>query len=66
MLFVAAERVDEVLATAHQIWQTECEQARRIRSSETLRQQTAFNDYLTRRRPVVHLPAASSANRRSH
>ncbi|MGH3940414.1 MAG: RraA family protein [Pseudonocardiaceae bacterium] len=49
VLFVAAERVDEVLATAHQIWQTEREQAHRIRSGETLRQQTAFNDYLARR-----------------
>lgn len=49
MLFVAAERAEEVLATAHQIWQTEREQARRIRAGETLRQQTAFDDYLTRR-----------------
>lgn len=49
VLFVAAERVDEVLATAHQIWHTEREQADRIRSGETLRQQTAFDDYLARR-----------------
>lgn len=49
VLFVAAERVEEVLATAHRIWQTEREQARRIRSGETLRQQTSFDDYLTRR-----------------
>lgn len=49
VLFIAAERVDEVLAKAHQIWQTEREQARRIRSGETLRQQTAFDDYLARR-----------------
>jgi 4-hydroxy-4-methyl-2-oxoglutarate aldolase len=49
VLFVAAERVDEVLATAHQIWQTEREQARRIRAGETLRNQTAFDDYLARR-----------------
>jgi regulator of RNase E activity RraA len=48
-LFVAAEHADEVLATAHQIWQTEREQARRIRAGETLRQQTAFDDYLERR-----------------
>jgi hypothetical protein len=38
-----------VLATAHHIWQTEREQARRIRAGETLRQQTAFDDYLVRR-----------------
>src|SRR6266536_449096 len=49
VLFVAAERAEEVLATAHQIWQTEREQARRIRAGQTLRQQTAFDDYLARR-----------------
>jgi 4-hydroxy-4-methyl-2-oxoglutarate aldolase len=48
VLFVAGERAEEVLATAHQIWQTEREQARRIRAGETLRQQTAFDDYLAR------------------
>jgi 4-hydroxy-4-methyl-2-oxoglutarate aldolase len=49
VLFVAAERVEEVLATAHEIWQTEREQARRIRAGETLRQQTAFDDSLAQR-----------------
>jgi 4-hydroxy-4-methyl-2-oxoglutarate aldolase len=49
VLFVAAERAEQVLATAHHIWQTEREQARRIRAGETLRQQTAFDDYLARR-----------------
>jgi 4-hydroxy-4-methyl-2-oxoglutarate aldolase len=49
MLFVAAERAEAVLAMAQQIWQTEREQARRIRAGETLRQQTAFDDYLARR-----------------
>jgi 4-hydroxy-4-methyl-2-oxoglutarate aldolase len=49
VLFVAAARAEKVLATAHQIWQTEREQARMIRSGETLRQQTAFDDYLARR-----------------
>ncbi|HEX4099700.1 MAG TPA: RraA family protein [Pseudonocardiaceae bacterium] len=48
VLFVAAARAEKVLATAHQIWQTEREQARKIRSGETLRQQTAFDDYLAR------------------
>jgi len=38
-----------VLATAHQIWQTERDQARWIREGQTLRQQTAFDDYLARR-----------------
>jgi 4-hydroxy-4-methyl-2-oxoglutarate aldolase len=49
VLFVASERTEEVLATAHEIRQTEREQARRMRAGETLRQQTAFDEYLTRR-----------------
>jgi 4-hydroxy-4-methyl-2-oxoglutarate aldolase len=49
VLFVSAERAEEVLAAAHQIWLTEREQARRIRAGETLRHQTAFDDYLARR-----------------
>jgi 4-hydroxy-4-methyl-2-oxoglutarate aldolase len=49
VLFVATRRAEEVLATARQIWQTEREQARRIRAAQTLRQQTAFDDYLARR-----------------
>ena len=49
VVFVSTGRVEEVLATAQQIWQTEREQARRIRAGETLRRQTAFDDYLARR-----------------
>jgi regulator of RNase E activity RraA len=49
VLFVAAERVDEVLSAARRIWQTEREQADRIRAGETLRRQTAFDEYLERR-----------------
>ncbi|MEU0518117.1 RraA family protein [Streptosporangium sp. NPDC006007] len=49
VLFVAAECVEEVLATALRIRRTEREQARRIRAGETLRRQTAFDDYLARR-----------------
>jgi 4-hydroxy-4-methyl-2-oxoglutarate aldolase len=49
VLFVTAERAAEVLATAHEIWQTEREQARKIRSGQSLRQQTDFDDYLARR-----------------
>ncbi|WP_439679890.1 RraA family protein [Embleya sp. MST-111070] len=49
VLFVAADRVEEVLATAHRIHDTEREQARRIRSGDTLREQTTFADYLSRR-----------------
>jgi 4-hydroxy-4-methyl-2-oxoglutarate aldolase len=49
VLIVAAARAQEVLATARQIWQTERDQARRIRAGETLRQQTAFDEFLARR-----------------
>jgi regulator of RNase E activity RraA len=49
VLFVAAERVEEVLAAARRIWEAEREQAGRMRAGETLRAQTAFDDYLTRR-----------------
>jgi regulator of RNase E activity RraA len=49
VLFVAADQAEAVLTTARQIWQTEREQARRVRSGETLRQQTAFDDYLALR-----------------
>jgi hypothetical protein len=38
-----------VLVTAHQIWQTERDQARWIREGQTLRQQTGFDEYLARR-----------------
>jgi 4-hydroxy-4-methyl-2-oxoglutarate aldolase len=46
VLFVAAERAEQVLVTAHQIWEAERDQARGIREGRTLRQQTAFDDYL--------------------
>jgi 4-hydroxy-4-methyl-2-oxoglutarate aldolase len=49
VLFVAADRVEEVLTTAHAIRRTEREQARRIREGVTLRHQTSFDDYLARR-----------------
>jgi 4-hydroxy-4-methyl-2-oxoglutarate aldolase len=49
VLFVAADRVDDVLAAARRIGETERAQARRMRAGETLRAQTAFDDYLARR-----------------
>jgi 4-hydroxy-4-methyl-2-oxoglutarate aldolase len=49
VLFVPGARAEEVLAAARRIWKTEREQARRMRSGETLRTQTAFDDYLARR-----------------
>jgi 4-hydroxy-4-methyl-2-oxoglutarate aldolase len=50
VLFVAGSAVDDVLATARQIEQTERGQANRIRAGDTLRRQTSFDDYLARRR----------------
>jgi regulator of RNase E activity RraA len=49
VLFVASEQAAQVLATALEIRQTEREQARRILAGDTLRRQTAFEDYLARR-----------------
>ena len=49
VLFVPADRVGEVLETAHAIRRTERDQADRILAGETLRRQTAFDDYLARR-----------------
>ena len=67
VLFVATDRVEEVLATAHRIRQTEREQAGKIVAGETLRRQTAFDDYPgpARRRSVLQLPAPSPRDRRS-
>ncbi|GAA1191717.1 regulator of RNase E activity RraA [Kitasatospora gansuensis] len=49
VLFVPAARATEVLDTAAGIHATERAQADKIRAGETLRRQTAFDDYLTRR-----------------
>jgi 4-hydroxy-4-methyl-2-oxoglutarate aldolase len=49
VVFLKAEHAEQVLTTATQIWLTEREQARQIIAGETLRKQTAFDDYLARR-----------------
>ncbi len=49
VLFVPGERVEEVLEAAAGIARTERAQAERIRSGDTLRRQTAFDEYLERR-----------------
>ncbi|MFG2040329.1 RraA family protein [Dactylosporangium sp. NPDC048998] len=49
VLFLEAARAEEVLGIARAIRGTERDQARRIAAGETLRQQTAFEDYLARR-----------------
>jgi len=48
-VFVPAAQVGEILQAARTIWEVEREQALKIRTGETLRIQTAFDDYLTRR-----------------
>jgi regulator of RNase E activity RraA len=49
VVFVAADRIDEVLTVAMQIGAVERAQAARIRSGETLREQTRFDEYLAAR-----------------
>lgn len=48
-VFVPAPQVGEILKAARAIWEVEREQAQKIRAGETLRKQTAFDDYLARR-----------------
>ena len=49
IVFVPAERVDEVLDAGRAIWQVERDQALKIAAGETLRAQTSFHEYLLRR-----------------
>ncbi|MER5864759.1 RraA family protein [Kitasatospora sp. NPDC002040] len=49
LLFVPADRAADVLTAAAAIHATERTQADRIRAGQTLRRQTAFDDYLARR-----------------
>ena len=49
VVFVAASQAEQVLAAARQIGEAERAQARKIQAGQTLRQQTAFTDYLARR-----------------
>ncbi|MER7751787.1 RraA family protein [Kitasatospora sp. NPDC097643] len=49
VLFVPGDRAAEVLETAAGIARTERAQAERIAAGDTLRRQTAFDDYLERR-----------------
>jgi len=46
VLFVSALHVDQIIATAHSIWQTERTQAEKIRSGKKLRDQLHFDEYL--------------------
>jgi 4-hydroxy-4-methyl-2-oxoglutarate aldolase len=48
-VFVATGAVEQILAAAHTIWETERHQAEKVRGGTTLRQQLKFTDYLKKR-----------------
>jgi 4-hydroxy-4-methyl-2-oxoglutarate aldolase len=48
-LFVGAERIDDLLRVAHEIWQRERDQAEAIKSGRSLREQLQFAQYLDKR-----------------
>ena len=48
-VFLADDRIDELLATAFAIWRKEREQAERIKRGDTLYKQLGFKEYLTKR-----------------
>ena len=49
VIFIAGEKIDEVLNTAFTIWQTERRQADEIRNGRKLREQLRFDEYLDQR-----------------
>ena len=49
VLFVSAQHAEETINVAHSIWQTEREQAEKIRSGKKLRDQLHFDEYLAKR-----------------
>lgn len=49
VLFVPEKSIEEIVATARAIWQTEREQALAIRAGKTLRVQLRFDEYLNTR-----------------
>jgi len=49
LLFVPLPRAEEVISTAHGIWQTERQQADAVQAGRKLREQLQFDEYLARR-----------------
>lgn len=49
VLFVPAQRVDEIFSTAQNIWKKERKQAQDIQAGKKLREQLQFEEYLARR-----------------
>ena len=68
VLFAPFARTEEILAAARAIRDTERAQAEQITAGRTLRQQTAFEDYLVRRSAGsrLHVSCASARAGRSH
>jgi 4-hydroxy-4-methyl-2-oxoglutarate aldolase len=48
-VFLAMEKIEQLVVTAREIWQAERRQADRLKAGETLRQQFKFADYLKKR-----------------
>jgi 4-hydroxy-4-methyl-2-oxoglutarate aldolase len=48
-IFLALDKLNELLTTAREIWQAERRQADRIKAGKTLRQQFDFGEYLNKR-----------------
>ena len=49
VLFAPAEQEEEILSTAHRIWERERQQAQEIQSGRKLREQLRFDEYLVQR-----------------
>lgn len=49
VLFVPGQKAEEVLSTAHGIWQTERRQAQEVKAGKKLREQLRFDEYLAKR-----------------
>jgi 4-hydroxy-4-methyl-2-oxoglutarate aldolase len=49
ILFISTDRVNEILGTAHQIWERERDQAQKIQSGVSLRHQVDFERYVAQR-----------------
>lgn len=49
VIFAPAKQAEKLLFAAHEIWQTERQQAEAIQSGRTLREQLRFEEYLSKR-----------------
>ncbi|MFQ6003854.1 MAG: RraA family protein, partial [Candidatus Zixiibacteriota bacterium] len=49
VVFISAEKIEELLKVANNIWQTERQQAESLKAGKTLHDQLRFEEYLTKR-----------------